>query len=188
MPAAIGALRPMGVPVVSIVDLDVLRDEALIAAIVSALGGTWSDYVEAWNIVREGIGSLAVEAAPVGDVADEISEALGADRTARLTEGQSRRVREITKRIDGWKQVKQRGGLAAVPHGEARAVADDLVNRLRQIGLFLVPVGELEGWAPAVGAHGSEFVDKALTAEIHRTNADLRSFVYDAAEFLSIGQ
>lgn len=185
MAAAIDALRPMGVPVASIVDLDALREESLISAIVSALGGTWADYSGAWNVVRAAIESLAIEAAPVGDVSDEISAVLGADRTARLSEDQSRRIREITKRIDGWKQVKQRGGVAAVPHGDARAAADDLLSRLQRIGLFLVPTGELEGWAPTLGAHGPEFVDKALTGEVHRNSTDLRSFVYAAAEFLS---
>lgn len=183
MVAAINALRPMGVPVASIVDFDVLRDEALVSGIVTALGGGWDDFRAAWNVVRAAIESLAIEAAPIGDVADEITAVLGPDRTPRLTEGQSRRIREITKRIDGWKQVKQRGGIAAVQHGNARAAADDLLNRLKTIGLFLVPVGELEGWAPTIGLHGPEFVDKALTEEVHRS-ADLRAFVHAAADFL----
>lgn len=184
MAAAISALRPMGVPVVSIVDLDVLREEALIERIVTALGGAWSDYSGSWNVVRAAIESLAIEAAPIGDIADQVSDTLGDDRTARLSEQQSRRIREITKRVDGWKQVKQRGGVVSVQHGDARAAADDLLARLREIGLFLVPVGELEGWAPSIGGHGPEFVDKALTGEIHRENADLRAFVWAAAELL----
>jgi hypothetical protein len=184
MAAAIRALKPMGVPVASVLDLDVLREESLIEEIVTALGGAWSDFAAAWNIGRSAIQSLAVEAAPIGDVADEIAETLGEDRTVRLSEQQSRRIRTITKRIDGWKQVKQRGGVAAVPHGDARAAADDLVARLEEIGLFLVPVGELEGWAPTVGGHGSEFVDQALTEEVHSQNRDLRTFIYRAADFL----
>lgn len=185
MAAAIDALRSMGVPVASIVDLDVLRQEEVIEGIVTALEGTWSDYAGAWNVVRAAIESLAIEAAPVGDVADGIEEVLGDDRTARLDETQSRRIREITKRVDGWKRIKQRGGVAAVRHGEARAAIDDLLQRLRGIGLFLVPVGELEGWGPTLGGHGTEFVDKALTEGTHRTNAELRSFVYAASEFLA---
>lgn len=184
MSAAINALRPMGVPVASIVDFDVLRDEALVAEIVVALGGNWEDYRGSWNAVRAAIESLAIEASPVGDVADEIAAVLGPDRTPRLTETQSRRIRDITKRIDGWKQVKRRGGVAAVQHGEARAAADDLLERFREIGLFLVPVGELEGWAPSIGLHGPGFVDKALSDEVHRS-ADLRAFVRAAAGFLS---
>lgn len=185
MAAAIRALCPMGVPVASIVDFDVLRDETVIAEIVDALGGNWDDYGGEWNTVRAAIESLAVEAAPVGDVADEIQAILGQDRTARLTEAQSRRIREITKRIDGWKQVKQRGGIASVRHGNARAAADNLLNRLGEIGLFLVPVGELEGWAPTIGLHGPEFVDRALTEKVHKDSADLRAFVSAAAEFLA---
>ena len=184
MAAAISALLPMGVPVASIVDLDAFREKTLIQEIVTALGGTWSDYAGSWNVVRAAIESLAIEAAPVGDVTDQITEVLGNDRTARLSEQQSRRIREITKRVDGWRQVKQRGGIASIQHGEARAAADDLLTRLREIGLFLVPVGELEGWAPAIGTHGSEFVDKALSADVHRQNADLRAFVLGAAQFL----
>lgn len=49
---------------------------------------------------------------------------------------------------------------------------------------FVVPVGELEGWAPNIGSHGPEFVDKALTDGVHRENSDLRAFVLAAARFL----
>lgn len=185
MAAAVRALRPMGVPVASVVDFDALRDQRVIEDIVTALGGSWTNYVGKWNSVRSAIDSLAVEAAAIGDIEDEISATLGGDRTARLSEQQSRRIREITKRIDGWKQVKKRGGIAAIPHGTARAAADELVAEFESIGLFLVPVGELEGWAPAIGNHGPEFVDEALTKGIHKDNEDLRAFVFKAAQFLA---
>lgn len=61
----------------------------------------------------------------------------------------------------------------------------ELLERLREIGLFLVPVGELEGWAPTIGNHGPEFVDRALTQAVHRESARLRTFVHGAAQFLA---
>lgn len=183
MPVAIGALKPMGVPVTAIGDIDTLRDEGLLERIVSSLEGDWSVFRDDWRIVEQAVRQLPLDAATVGDVRAQIDESLGDDPTARLTEQQSRRVREITKSRDGWSRVRN-AGVSAIPNGQAREAADRLIESLRSIGLFVVPVGALEGWAPQIGGHGPKFVDAALQAEIYRTNTELCEFVTDVARFL----
>jgi hypothetical protein len=174
---AIDALRPLDVPVSAIADLDVLRDQALLRRIVEALGGSWDSLVDDWRTVSAAVESRPVAAPTVGDVIDEVSATVGADRTARLTEEQSRRIREITKSSDGWGIARATGGLAALPRGQAAEAAQRLVAVLQTLGLYVVPVGELEGWARTIGSHGPKFVHQALDSRIHVTNADLRSFV-----------
>lgn len=55
--------------------------------------------------------------------------------------------------------VYKDGGLMRL-HGEARQAADDLLEKLREYGIFLVPVGELECWLTEleVGGHGPEWL------------------------------
>jgi AAA domain, putative AbiEii toxin, Type IV TA system len=184
MPVAIDALKPMGVPVVVIADVDVLREEHLLSRIIGSLGADWASLRDAWHVVARAVESLPVEAAAIGDIQDRLSTVLGSDRTARISEDQTRQIREATKRSDGWRQVRERGGLMASLRGEAHGVATKLLEDLEQIGLFVVPVGALEGWAPSIGGHGSGFVAECLDREVHKTNDPLREFIYEASSSL----
>jgi hypothetical protein len=184
LPAAIGALRPMGVPVAAIADLDVLRDESLLRRIVEALGAEWDPLRSDWRIVDRAVANYPVAASPISEVRRQIDEALGEDETAPLSEQQVRRIREITKSSDGWKRARESGGLSALPRGDATAAALRLVEQLRHSGLFVVPVGALEGWAPQLGDHGRRFVASALSANVYSDNRELRTFAADVAAFL----
>lgn len=184
LPKAIGALRPLGVPVVAVADVDILRSEELLSQTVSALGGAWEPLRQDWSVLSNAVGQHPVESALVGDVRRQIDSALGADDTARLTENQSRRIREVTKTANGWKAIRGGGGQAAFPRGQAAEAGARLLAGLRAVGLFVVPVGELEGWAPTLGGHGRRFVQQALSDDVHRSNEALQLFTDEIAAFL----
>jgi len=54
-----------------------------------------------------------------------------------------------------------------------------LKNKLEEIGIYLVPVGEIENFCPDLGSHGPRFVTKLLSSvsmdDVRLT--ELRSFV-----------
>lgn len=182
MPGAIGALMPMQVPVAAIVDLDVLREEALLERIVDALGGDWGALRDDWAIVSAAVDHLPVDAPTIESVREQIEETLGEDPTTKLDERQSRRIREITASTDGWRRLKE-AGLRGVPNGEATAAASRLSAALERLGAFVVPVGQLEGWAPEIGGHGPRFVDQALAARAFERR-EIRTFVARVAAHL----
>jgi len=179
MPVAIGALHPLGVPVSAIADIDVLRDVGLLQRIVISLGGDWARVESDVRIVGSAIADMPVQAPTVRDVHDQIQQTLGDDPVARLSEAQTREIREITKTTDGWKLLKTNGGVQAVPPGQPAAAAERLIAELAAIGLFVVPVGTLEQWERAIGKRGLSFVDVALEARAHEQNQALRAFVTD---------
>ena len=84
---------------------------------------------------------------------------------------------------DGWRQIK-RGGIAALPGGDASTVSVRLLNGLREIGLFVVPVGELERWDTTVGVHGPAWVN-ALLEHGDGLPAPARAFVRELDESFS---
>jgi hypothetical protein len=184
---ALACLRPMGVPVAAVVDLDILRDEAKLKTIVELLDGDWSKHAKDWNILRAAMKTDPPAAPLVGEVLKQIQEAVGADDTARLSEQASRRVRTITRSSDSWKRARERGGLAGLPSGDATNAATRLVESLASLGLFVVPVGALEGWARGIGDHGSSFASKALAEGVHHTNDELRTFVGKITAFVASG-
>ncbi len=137
--------------------------------------------------------SKAVEAKPslpptVGEVRDRLVEILGRERSDRLSEEQARRIRSTTKITDGWRHVREGGGKAAFPRGDAAEAARRLLPQLAGFGLFVVPCGELEGWDPTIGGHGSSVVQEALERRVHETNLELRSFVRGVAQYLASGR
>lgn len=182
MPTAIDALRPMGVPVAAILDIDALREAPLLERIVTALGGEWEPLRRDWEILAAAVERMPTDAPTIESVRSQIDAVLEEDPTASLKESQTRRIREITRSRDGWKRVRE-AGLSALPRGDAAAAAQRLLEGLAASGAFVVQVGALEGWAPEIGGYGPAFVDRALTAEVHR-RTEIRSFVKKAAEFL----
>jgi hypothetical protein len=182
MPKAIGTLVPMGVPVAAILDLDALRDKALLKRIVEALGAEWKSFQPDWNIVAKAVERVPVDAPTIESVRAQIEASLGDDPTARLSEEQTRRIREITTSSDGWRRLKD-SGVAAIPHGDATAAAHRLLSGLEAIGAFLVPNGQLEGWSPEIGRHGPPFVAQALANRAYE-GQDIRDFVARVAAFL----
>jgi energy-coupling factor transporter ATP-binding protein EcfA2 len=175
LPTAIDALRPLGVPVCAIADLDVLRDRALLQNIVVKLGGTWDQIEREWNIVAKAVDQMPVLAPVISDVRQEINDLLGTDLAARLSEDQTRRIKKLTKTSDGWRQVREAGG--ALPRGQAASAGATLLSNLEKIGLFVVPVGALEQWDRSIGNRGTTFVEAAFGAGLHEQSKDLREFM-----------
>lgn len=186
LPKAISALRGLAVPVAAIADIDVLREQPLLQRIVAALGGEWTeDLARETQIVEAAVSNQPASAPLISDVYTQVEEALGPDRTARLTEGQTRRIREVTKSSDGWKRLKQNGGVDAIGRGQAWSAINSVIETLSKLGLFVLRNGELEQWAPAIGGHGSAFVDAALVSHVHETSAELQGFVGNIVAFLA---
>lgn len=80
---------------------------------------------------------------------------------------QATRSEQQTKVDDGWSLLK-RGGVRALPHGDPTAAAQRLIEALQDAGLFLVGVGELEGWHADVPQKSSAWLDKVLSEELYK--------------------
>ena len=76
----------------------------------------------------------------------------------------------------------KRGGRSALPAGEAIKHFDTLSEKCGDVGLWLVPVGEIEGFCRSVGSHGPSFVEKVLEARNLETDAELQQ----ARDFISV--
>ena len=54
-------------------------------------------------------------------------------------------------------------GKAFVPSGDPTKTCERLLSKLREGGLHVVEVGELEGYARSEGGHGPKWVNAVLT-------------------------
>jgi hypothetical protein len=174
LPTAITALRAIKVDVQVIADFDVLARETLVKQLVEGLGGKWSEIERDWKVVSSAIKQLG-SAPPMTAVRTELEQALSAITDATLTRDAAQQLRGIVKLEDGWSRAKQ-GGLSALPQGAASESGKRLVSALGAMGLYVVPVGELERWAPSIAGHGPQWTAGALEVKIHEQTGEHAEF------------
>lgn len=175
-------LRNAGAPVCAIVDIDVLNSEKILTDIVEALtGNPPADRV----IALRGLIATAVEEATEEQILEWLKESVQQWQQSEHADlRQARKALVSSARMKSkWAEVKVRG--IDYFEGEERAQIDELLMLLRELGLFVVPCGELEGWMRMGISKGQRWNRAAL--EILHTDecpADLRAFMLGIANFV----
>lgn len=165
MSSVVSALRSVSVPVVVVADFDVLRDHADVERIVTSLGGNFEDVRDDLRLVGAALTS-DVKPLRKETLKDAFLGAIAAIDGPVVSAKQAERLRAIARVENGWDRAK-RSGLGAVPQGQPTEVCERLLAQLEVIGLLVVPVGELERFAPAVPGHGPGWVTEVLARGLH---------------------
>jgi hypothetical protein len=146
----------------------------LVQSTVEAFGGQWNEIEPLWTRV-DGAVRNGLKPKSVAQIKVEIVSLLGKAGADDLPKGD---VIEAMKQGKPWSEVKKYGA-RGIPNGNAQRDFIALQDKLEEIGIFLVPVGEIENFCPEIGSHGPKFVTKLLSniplgdARL----ADLRAFV-----------
>ena len=91
-------------------------------------------------------------------------------------------LKRILKEASKWSAIKK-DGIRAL-NEEQRSNAMQLIDSLAKVGLFVVPVGELEGWIKLGTSKKNKWIIPALD-EINkqRTPEGLKKFIGDVLKF-----
>ncbi len=166
------ALRSLEIDVKLIPDLDALNDEATFKGITDSFAIDWNLIQGKYRIICSDIGNkhknVNRESAKV-----DIDRILDSSSSEYLTSSEIERIRSVIKTESGWKAIKEYG-VSGIPQGNASKAFAELDATLKNHGIFLVPVGELENFVRTVGGHGPAWVNKVL-----EQYPDLNSSVYD---------
>ena len=158
IPKVAAVLRRIGVPVKAVFDVDFLAEPALVETTVEAFGGRWAEVEPLWVRVDAAVRN-GIKAKTVGQIKEEIVALLEKAGEGNLPKGD---VVEAMKQGKPWAEVK-RYGARGIPKGEAQLAYNALRDKLEEIGVFLVPVGEIENFCQEIGLHGPKFVTKLLS-------------------------
>jgi hypothetical protein len=182
MHTVVTALNAVDVPVVVVADFDILRDVGDIERTFSALGGDWQSLAPKRNVLNS---ALVAETRPLKSGATKEALLELFDDSAEILSAQIIvQMKKLLKVDSGWDKVK-RSGLAGVPQGDASAAAVELLNQLKVFGLFVVPVGELERFAPGIGGHGPAWVNAVLEQRLHESpSTEATTFVSEIEQFV----
>ncbi len=172
-------LRSLDVPVSVIADIDVLDDKGTFKNLFEKLGGDWVDVGTSWEAVNE---SVLRQRPPLNaeQVAKMIAGQLqGVQGTGEFPEDRERAIKEVFRTVSPWSAMK-RSGRSALSAGETIKHFDALIEKCGEHGLWIVPVGEIEGFCRSIGSHGPGFVEKVLEERILGTDPELQ----DARDFI----
>lgn len=183
VPAIVRALRAIEVPVRTVFDFDVLGDESVLSRTVEAMGANWDDFVSDWKIVRSAIENKRPEL-QTKDVRDQVSRILEAVRTEVLPNEAAKEIKNVLRSASPWSEAKKIGK-PFVPRGDQTAVYERLADALQKFGIYIVEVGELEGFCPSVGNHGPAWTVSVLERDL-ASDPEL-SAARDFARALQVG-
>ena len=155
------ALRELDVPVDIIADIDILRDDGDLRKVCEALGGHWPQLQPLARSVRVAIEQHKpwLNSGEIKQAIEEIIEE--APPTGEFPRTMRSNVESVFRKLSPWDSVKS-AGEAALPPGQPTQDYRKLQQSCAGIGLWLVPVGELEGFCRSIGGDGPKWVQQVI--------------------------
>lgn len=174
-------LRALDVTVDVVADIDVLNEESVLQRLVTTLGGDWDRVAPTARSVK-----AAIEQHKPWLNAAEVSKGIQ-QVFAKIPEGTGEFPRPLRGEIEGifrkaspWDAIKD-AGKAAIPAGQPTQQFAALQTDCKEFGLWIVPVGEVEGFCKYQGNHGPRWVQAVLENYNLATAPELK----EAREFVS---
>ena len=176
-----GALRALGVPVDVIADIDLLSEQDSFRKLVEVMSGDWNAIESDWKGVKSAIENRKpwMNADAVKGEIQNVFEKL--DGHAEFPQTAIAAIKSTLKKSSPWGALKEAGD-AAIPGGQPSQQMQRIRGHLEAIGIWIVPVGELEGFCKAIGGHGPKWVqgvieerDLAVAADLEEARKFMRS-------------
>lgn len=172
-------LKALGVEFRIVADLDFLNQADLVKKVYEICGGTWTDIERQYNVVKSGVDSLDKKYT-VADLKKTVAAFLdGKNDKTEISKSELETFKGTLKYPKGWDRVKK-DGISAIPGGDATKAFHTVDEALRQKGIFMPHVGELENFIKTIGGHGPGWVQHAIEAYPTLPDADkrpLREFI-----------
>ena len=140
--------------------------------VVDAFGIEWKRVEKSYNTINANLHSQK-EKIFRSDFKDRVLNILDNSDATTLSSKEIKDITAALKKESKWEALK-RSGTSALPSGDATQAFDELNEVLKQAGIFIVPVGELECFVKQIGGHGPGWTNKVL-----EDYPDLSDKVYD---------
>ena len=156
---------------------------------MESIGGDVTTVLSLAEAVRKAIEQQGPQLT-VAQIKDDIKEKLNREPSDSESSKPIRKgINAIFRKASPWDAVKQ-AGEAALPAGQATKQFQELHDLCKGMGLWIVPVGELEGFLRSVGGHGPRWVQQVIEERELATDPDLeraRKFVQEIWQSNQVG-
>lgn len=178
-------LKQATIPVYAIIDIDILNSESDLKNIIESLnnGDIPNDILEMREKIANSIEGVNEEII-LDKLEQNIIEFLGQIKENKHTlSGARGAMNRIRKETSKWSDIKK-FGINGLPEKE-QTMAKNLIIKVKQNGLFIVPVGELEGWLDLGTRQKNKWIVLALEA-LHQDKCsnELEAFIKEILEFM----
>jgi hypothetical protein len=174
MAQLVETLRDLDVPVSVIADIDILKEKNSFQDLFEKLGGDWPQIDGHFQAIKTSVEERRppLNAEQVtGLIRKELEAVAG---TGNFPKAAEKQIKRVFNSLSPWDDVK-RAGRSALATGQTVLHFDDLIKKCAAVGLWIVPVGELEGFCRSVdGGHGPSFVAKVLEERSLEADAELQ--------------
>ena len=179
VPSLATALNALGVRTDVIVDFDVLRDPTNLQRVTTAAGVDWLTIEQPAESVRKAVNNKKLKQ-PSERAKQQIEELLKqVPDTEEFPTDFVEKVRRLANATSPWGLLKEVGKVG-IPSGTPFNEYEKLETACNAAGMWIVPVGELEGWRKDVGGHGPSWAQQVVSDPNfeHDPNlADARAFM-----------
>ncbi|MFC4550820.1 MULTISPECIES: ATP-dependent nuclease [Halorussus] len=188
-------LNEANIPVATITDIDILRNHHNLRYLLESLAdGDFNDILEIRSDIEQAIQGISDEEV-IEQMIPEVEQFLEQLENGEHTlSGADAAVGRLSSGFSEWKEVKELG-VDGIPREklEEEDHPEELIKEAKQHGLFIVPVGELEGWMDLGRSRKSTWVVKALEVigttdrdgDDEYAYSDLTRFVEDIERYLA---
>jgi hypothetical protein len=188
MPETARFYRALHVPLAIIADLDLVLDPPSLERIAEVLDDKQhaDDFRKRCEgLVRE-LRAVPPDL-PVVQVSKKLIDLSSAtlDWSKNDDESLARELRQLANSVDRTRRLKSGGVVAYTDRPHLKGLIERVIEDCKRIGLFLVPVGELEGWSPDLMKDGPSREKKAEWAnEFVKRVRQQRDLAKDAIDFV----
>jgi hypothetical protein len=117
-----------------------------------------------WKLVKTSIDQKKPEL-DTKEVVDEIGKLLSEIEDKYFPNEAKKRIQTILRRSSPWAHAKT-VGKSFIPSGDPTAAYNDMISQLKTKGLFVVEIGEIEGFSRSIGGHGPKWVNAVLEKDL----------------------
>lgn len=160
MPKIMKALKSLGVNMAVIADIDFLNNKDFLKQIAETVGVEWGELSELYDIFNKQLGNED-ESLGREEMRNKLNELLNANDDSELSAVEVRQLKSVIKAPTKWEKLKK-SGITAISSEKGKTAFNHIDSILKSKGIYLVPVGELEGFIKEVGGHGPEWVNKVV--------------------------
>jgi energy-coupling factor transporter ATP-binding protein EcfA2 len=164
IPTVVKALKKLDVPIKIVTDFDILNDTNPLKEIYCDLGGKWPSIENDWKIVKNAIEEKRPELL-ADDVKREIGDVFNLATDRIFNKENINRIQKILKKASAWSEAKS-VGRNFIPNGNAIQAFERIQIKLKEKGLLVLEVGELESFVKSIGNHGPKWVNEVLMKDL----------------------
>lgn len=184
---AVTALAGTRVPTAVIADIDLLADPSKFRETLEALGGDYQQIESDVTVLTSHVNQKTIE--PDATLARvKIIQVLDSLTGSTVSNTQANAIRQAIARVSGWKHVKA-NGRTAISSGNPTMAFDRILAACQSVGLFLVPVGELERFHPEISnANKQSWLREVFETSVYKSSHTSQQFVEAVAGYIAATQ